>query len=404
MEETVDIINRPLYLKRIRPYINKDLVKVLTGQRRVGKSFVLKSIINEIKENNPSANIIYFNLEKFTFSHITTASILNDEIESRLQKNAKNYIFIDEIQEVDNFEKVIRSLLLNPNNDVYITGSNSKMLSSEISTVLAGRKVEFEIHPLNYHEFLMFHNLELSDESLNLYIRYGGMPYLKYLFPRDTWNEYLTGLTDSIIYRDIVNRHKVRNTDFLERLVLFFSDNIGNIFTAKRISDFLKSQKANYSVTTIQAYAGYLEQAFLTHKVRRWDIEGKRFFEIGEKIFFEDIGIRNAIIGYRPQDINGIMENLVYNHFKVFGYDVKIGVMYRDKEIDFIAEKDGETMYVQVCVTIDQEETFEREFGNLIQIPDNFKKLVVTFRDSSPNTHKGIQMITLRDFLSQPLD
>ena len=397
--ETMRIIPRPIYLNQIRPYICKNIIKVLTGQRRVGKSYILKTVAQEIIDREPSANIIEINLEDFAYSHITDAQKLHDTIISQLKENQKNYIFLDEIQEVEGFDKVVRSLILDPNNDVYITGSNSSMLSSEIASRLAGRSINIHVHPLTYSEFLSFHSFQDSDEALDLYIRYGGMPYLINLPESRTWAEYLSGITDAVVYRDVVTRYSLRNTDFLKRLLLFLADNVGKIFTSKKIVDYLKSQHVSTNVTGVQNYVGYLDDAFIVNRCRRWNIEGKRFFEIGEKIFFEDTGIRNSIIGYRPNDIGCLMENLVYNHLTAKGYNVKIGVLQQTHEIDFVAERDNEYQYIQVAVTVADSKTADREFGNLSKIPDNYTKKVVTLHESAPNTYNGISLISLREFL-----
>lgn len=399
MEETNGILVRPLYMARIRPYIGKNIIKILVGQRRVGKSYILKAVAEEIRQNNPEANIITVNLEDFSFSHIRDAQNLNDEIESRLEMGKKNYIFLDEVQEIEGFDKVVRSLILNPDNDVYLTGSNSSMLSSEMASRLAGRSVEIHVHPLTYKEFLGFHNFSDSDESLAIFLRFGGLPFLRNLPERHTWEEYLSGVADAVVYRDVVSRHSLRNNDFLRRLLLFLADNVGKIFTAKKIADYLKSQRVATSVSGVQSYVDYVEDAFIIRRVRRWEIEGKRYFEIGEKIFFEDLGIRNVIVGYRPNDIGGLMENAVYNHLVASGYDVRIGVMQSGREIDFVAQKGNECRYVQVALTVTDNDTAEREFGNLSKIPDNYEKTVVTLRESAPNTYKGIRQMSLREFL-----
>lgn len=402
MIKTVEIIPRPRYLDKILRYEGKGVIKVLTGQRRVGKSCILNSVEEKLRQSSPEANFIRINLEDFAFSHIKSASDLNEEIVSHLSDSSKNYIFVDEIQEIEDFDKVIRSLCLDVRNDIYVTGSNSSMLSSEIASRLAGRSIEIRVHPLCYDEFLRFHSLEDSYDSIDLYLRFGGMPYLINLPQRETWKEYLTGITDALVYRDIVSRHSIRNNDFLQRLLLFLADNTGQIFTAKRIADYLKSQRVSGTVNSVQTYADYICDAYLTNKVRRWDIEGKKFFEIGEKYYFEDIGIRNSIIGFRPMDIGAILENTVYNKLAVDGYNISIGVLDRNKEIDFIAEKDGERKYIQVAVNVYDKKTTEREFGNLESIDDNYEKLVVTLRDSTPNTQNGIKMLSLRDFLNMP--
>lgn len=397
--KTSSILPRPHYLNKIIPYINRGIIKILTGQRRVGKSYILKLVEEEIRVNTSDANFISINLEDFAFSHISDAETLHKEITERLSNEKRNYIFIDEIQEVEGFDKVVRSLILNERNDVYITGSNSAMLSSEMASRLAGRSIEIRIHPLTYSEFLDFHSLDDSDQSIDLYLRYGGMPYLRNLPSTSTWHEYLVGISEALVYRDIVSRYSIRNNDFLKRLMLFLADNIGQLFTAKRIADYLKSQRIPSSVNTVLTYANYICEAYLTNKVRRWDIEGKKYFEIGEKYYYEDLGIRNAIIGYRPMDIGGLLENAVYNKLIYDGYEVKIGVLSSGKEIDFIGEKNGEKCYVQVALNVNDPSTAKREFGNLSEIPDNYKKIVVTLRDSAPNTLDGISMISLRRFM-----
>lgn len=363
------------YIDRIKPFMQKSVVKVLTGQRRVGKSFLLYQLIEEILAKEPDANIIYVNLEDFTFSSLQTAEDLHSYIISHSKEKAKNYIFIDEIQDIPGFEKVIRSLLLNEDNDIYITGSNAKMLSGELATYLSGRYIEFKIYSLSYSEFLEFHGLTESETSYELYSRYGGLPYLLNLPLEDeTVNEYLKSVYSTIVFRDVVSRYKLRNTLFLEKLIQFLSENIGNLFSAKNISDYLKSQHTTISVNQIQSYTEYLNNAFLIHRVERYDLIGKRVFEIGEKYYFENMGIRNIVIGYRITDKAKILENLVYNHLLYKGYDIKVGY-YGDKEIDFIGEKNGEKLYIQVALKIDSDKTAEREFGNLLKIQDNYPKI-----------------------------
>lgn len=400
MDETFNIISRPLYTDRLLPYVGKNIIKVLTGQRRVGKSFILKSVAQHIRDTDPSANIISIDLENFAFSHVTDARSLHNEIVTRLREGEKNYIFIDEVQEVEGFDKVIRSLNLDPANDIYITGSNSSMLSSEISSNLAGRRIEMQVHPLTYQEFIEFHNMEDCDTSMTEYLRFGGLPYLVNLPQTATWSEYISGITDAVVYRDIVSRHSLRNNDFLQRLLLFMADNIGQVFTAKKIADYLKSQRISSSVGSVMNYVGYVEEAFVINRSRRWEIEGKRFFEIGEKYFFEDLGIRNSIVGFRPHDISGLMENAVYNHLRANGYEVKTGILAGGREIDFVAEKGGERLYVQVAMTVTDKATADREYGNLASLSDNYEKILVTYRDSFPNTINGIKTVALREFLT----
>ena len=389
------------YIDRIKPFMQKSVIKVLTGQRRVGKSFLLYQLIEEILAEEPDANIIYVNLEDFTFSSQQTAEDLHPYIISHSKEKVKNYIFIDEIQDIPGFEKVIRSLLLNEDNDIYITGSNAKMLSGELATYLSGRYIEFKIYSLSYSEFLEFHGLTESETSYELYSRYGGLPYLLNLPLEDeTVNEYLKSVYSTIVFRDVVSRYKLRNTLFLEKLIQFLSENIGNLFSAKNISDYLKSQHTTISVNQIQSYTEYLNNAFLIHRVERYDLIGKRVFEIGEKYYFENMGIRNIVIGYRITDKAKILENLVYNHLLYKGYDIKVGY-YGDKEIDFIGEKNGEKLYIQVALKIDSDKTAEREFGNLLKIQDNYPKIVVTEDTFSGNSYEGIRHCSIRQFLME---
>ena len=389
------------YIDRIKPFMQKSVVKVLTGQRRVGKSFLLYQLIEEILGEEPDANIIYINLEDFAFSSLQTAEDLHSYIISHSKEKAKNYIFIDEIQDIPGFEKVIRSLLLNEDNDIYITGSNAKMLSGELATYLSGRYIEFKIYSLSYSEFLEFHGLTESETSYELYSRYGGLPYLLNIPLEDeTVNEYLKSVYSTIVFRDVVSRYKLRNTLFLEKLIQFLSENIGNLFSAKNISDYLKSQHTTISVNQIQSYTEYLNNAFLIHRVERYDLIGKRVFEIGEKYYFENMGIRNIVVGYRITDKAKILENLVYNHLLYKGYDIKVGY-YGDKEIDFIGEKNGEKLYIQVALKIDSDKTAEREFGNLLKIQDNYPKIVVTKDTFSGNSYEGIRHCPIRQFLME---
>ena len=398
--EEIHIINRPSYTEKLISLTNNNLIKILTGQRRVGKSYILRFVAKFISTKNPEANIININLEDFAFSHIRDANALYEEIISRLAAGKQNYIFIDEIQEVPDFDRVLRSLLLDVNNDIYVTGSNSSMLSSEMASRLAGRSIEIRVHPLSYHEFLEFHSMDASQESVMWYLQYGGLPYLRNIPLRESWNEYTENLTNAIVFRDIVARYSLRNSDFLQRLMMFMADNIGQIFSSKKISDYLKSQKLQVSVSGVQNYLSYISDAFLITQCLRWDVEGKRYFEIGEKYYYEDLGIRNSLVGFRPNDLSGLIENAVFNHLCIMGYKVKTGQLTKGYEIDFVAEKDAEIKYIQVATTIVEEQTRDREFGNLMKIKDNYEKIVVTLNDSFPNTYNGIKVYTLLDFLT----
>lgn len=395
-----DIISRPIYLNRIKPFIGKNLIKVLTGQRRVGKSYLLFQLMDEIKATDADAHIIYINKEDLAFSDIKTAKDLNDYVLQNKSSVGMTHLFIDEIQDIENFEVALRSLLLDKNLDIYCTGSNANILSGDIAGQLSGRSMEFTVYSLSYREFLTFHQLEDSGEVLEKYLQYGGLPYLKHLpFQEDIVFEYLKNIYSTIVFRDVINRYGVRNTAFLEQLVFFLASNTGSIFSAKKISDFLKSQRINIPPNQVQTYIQHLVNAFLIHQVKRYDLEGKRLFEIGEKYYFENLGIRNALWGYRLQDRGKIMENAVYNHLLIKGYTVHVGIM-GPNEIDFVAEKRGEKLYVQVALTLNEEKTIEREFGNLLKIKDNYPKMLITMDSFSGNTVEGIIALDLRSFLN----
>ncbi|MDT3741401.1 MAG: ATP-binding protein [Candidatus Kapabacteria bacterium] len=394
-----NIRKRQEYLQKIEPYIGKNIIKVLTGQRRVGKSYLLFQIIEHIQQIDTNSNIIYINKEDLSFDKIQNETDLNDYILSNLHAQKTNYIFIDEIQEIKNFEKALRSLLLNKNIDIYCTGSNATLLSGELASLLSGRFIEINVFSLSYIEFLEFHSINDSDIALSDYIIYGGLPFLINLsLDNDVIFEYLKNIYSTIIYRDVVARYNLRSTTLLEKLVQFLADNIGSIFSAKKISEFLKSEKITLSPTQILSYIEYLKNAFLIHKVERYDIIGKKIFETGEKYYFENLGIRNAIIGYKPNDRGKILENLIYNSMIVKGYKVKIGQI-QNFEIDFVCEKNREIIYIQSALQLKEEKTIEREFGNLLKIQDNYPKKVVTMDNFSGNTYQGIEVVNIRKFL-----
>ena len=396
-----NIIERKTYTSRVEPFIRKPVIKVFTGQRRVGKSYMLFQLIQRIRNEDPDSNIIYINYEDLRFDFIATASDLVKYIKSKSAKSGINYIFIDEIQELHGFEKAVRSLLLDNKNDIYITGSNAKLLSGELATFLGGRTIEIRVYSLSYSEFLQFHKQEDTESGLERFFLYGGLPFLVNLKLTDEIVfEYLKNIYNTIIYRDVVSRYNLRNTNFLEQLVRFLADNTGSLFSSKSISDFLKSQKVMIPHNQVQVYTGYLNDAFLVSRVLRYDIKGKRIFETGEKYYFEDIGIRNAIIGYKPDDKAKIIENVVYNELLFRGFEVKTG-WKKDHETDFIATRNNEKIYVQVALILDSDKTVRREFGNLLEIDDNYPKMVITTDKKYRNTIQGIEHKNLRRFLME---
>ncbi|MDR2938468.1 MAG: ATP-binding protein [Prevotellaceae bacterium] len=397
------IITRQKYQDKINPFVGKQIIKVLTGQRRVGKSYILKQTIQQILSKNPKAHILYINKEDLQFDEIKTAADLHNYVVKNTKKRVKNYVFIDEIQEIAQFEKAMRSLLLNPQYDLYCTGSNANMLSGELSTYLSGRYIEIPIYSLSYVEFLRFHKLKNSNESLALYLKYGGLPYLKHLTLSDeVVFDYLKGIYATVMYRDVILRNEIRNNAFLENLVVFLADNVGHLFSAKKISDYLKTQQLKIAPSQVIAYLGHLANAYLIHKTQRMDIVGKKIFEIGEKFYFENLGLRNTVFEYKQADIGKLLENAVYNHLIYNDYDVKVGQVGA-YEVDFVAKRKGETIYVQVCYLLQEQKTIEREFGNLEKIKDNYPKLVVSMDEFRGNTYKGIHHIHVRDFLSKSI-
>ncbi len=394
------LIPRDHYMKNFEPFINQSLIKVLTGQRRVGKSYLLYQLMQQIQLRVPEAQVIYINKEDFAFDGIRNAADLNRFVLENTRENVKNYLFIDEIQDIEDFERAIRSFLLNDQYDIYITGSNANLLSGELATYLGGRFVEFRIYSLSYLEFLMFQNLENNHNSLISYLRYGGMPYLHRLKQEDDIVfEYLNSLVNTIIYKDVVTRFGVRNTRFLDQLVRFLAEHTGSMFSSKSISDFLKSQLINMAPNQVQTYAGYLCNAFLIQRSDRYDLEGKRIFETGEKYYFENLGLRNAIAGFKPSDMNQLVENAVYNHLCFHGYDVKTGQSGK-QEIDFVAEKHHELVYIQAALRLDSQKTIDREFGNLQKVSDHYPKLVVSLDDFTGNSIEGVRHVGLKDFLT----
>ena len=390
---------RELYLKKLGPYIGKPIIKVFTGQRRVGKSYMMYQAMDQVRGHDPACHIIFIDKEKHEFDHIRDHEGLLEHIQ-RNSGEGKNAVFIDEIQEIDQFERALRGLYNEPAYDLYCTGSNADLLSGELASLLSGRHVEIMVHTLSYPEFLGFHELDDSDDNLGRYLRYGGLPNLIHIdLEDDIVFDYLGNIYTNILFKDVIRRYNIRNVSFLERLVLFLSDNLGSIVSAKKISDFLKSRQISITPNTVLDYLSYLGNAFFIYKTRRQDIAGKKVFEVGEKYYFEDVGLRNSIAGYRPGDIQKILENVVFSNLLRQGFEVRVGVS-GNREIDFICEKQGERIYLQVCYLLQDQNTIDREFGNLLAVRDNFPKYVVSMdKAAGMNTFKGVRHLHLREFL-----
>ena len=394
-------IPRDKYLSKIKPFVNKELIKVFVGQRRVGKSYLMYQLVDFIKNKEKNSHIIYINKELNEFDNINNYTNLYDYVKSKSVTDKLNYLFIDEIQNISNFENALKSLAAEGNYDIYCTGSNADLLSGELAGYLSGRYIEFNVHPLSFVEFLNFHKLNNNRESLDKYLKYGGLPYLKNLrLNDDIVFDYLKNVYQSILFRDIVVRFKVRNVEFLERLVLFLAKHTGTIFSARNIVKFLKNQNIKISVSSVLDYINYLKTAFFISKAGRTDIEGKKIFEVGEKYYFTDIGLRNTIAGFSPFELGLIIENAVYNHLKYLDYKIQVG-QSGEKEIDFIAEKNIEKKYIQVALRITDKKTQDREFGNLLEINDNYPKYVITLDEYMGTSFKGIIHLPLRKFLSE---
>jgi len=389
---------REKYLDKVKPFIGKNIIKVLTGQRRVGKTTILKQIMDLVKQEGNHVNTIYINKEHYDFKQIKVAEDLFQYVKSRLSGSKRNCVFVDEIQEIEEFEIALRQLHAE-GIDLYCTGSNAKMLSGDLATHLSGRYIEFHIRSLSYNEFLQIQKLENNNDTLNKYIRYGGLPYLIHLpFDDEIVYGYLKSIYNTIILKDIVYRYNIRDVDFLERLVEYLSDNLGSYVSSKKISDFLKAQRVSLSVNTVMNYLNYLTNSFFISKVQRLDIIGKKRFEINDKYFFSDLGLKHSIIPFTGSQIGNVFENLVHNQLVCNDYKVYIG-KNQEREIDFVAQKGNEILYIQVAYQLTGEKVREREFGNLLKIEDNYEKIVVS-ADEFAEDYKGIKHMHIREFLS----
>lgn len=403
------IIDRPIYLNRIIRQLNRGMMLVLVGQRRVGKSFILKSVSDWLSENRPESNVLFVDKDFDSYSFIRTAGDLYAHAAEKLPEGGENYLLIDEVQDIEDYEIALRSLYAEERCQIIVTGSNAYMFSSEIATKFSGRYIEIPVRSLGYKEFLTFHDLHDSHESLLKYLRFGGLPGLiNYSFEEvPEIKAYLQGIYNTVVLKDIVAREQIRNFKFLENLILFLADNAGQLVSVNSITKYLKAQGSRVTNDVAARYKKAVTNALIIDSVARYDIHGKRLFELIEKYYFSDHGLRNCIANEMPDmfgSIEKVIENVVRNHLLVQNFEVYVGVLPTG-EIDFVAKKGSQTLYVQVAYRLSGPDTISREFGNLQAIRDAYPKYVVTMEDitGSLKEYPGIIHIHLRDFLKLEL-
>lgn len=402
----MDLISRKYYADKVDSWLGKGQIIVLVGQRRIGKSFVLKDFMLR-HEVETDANIIYIDKEKKDFDFIKNYTDLNDYIDKKFAKEKHNFILIDEIQDIEEWERSVRSYRSEDNTDIIITGSNARMLSSDLSTLLSGRCQEIHVHGLSYSEFLTFHELEDNDDSLSKYLNYGGLPGLRQIGidNEEHVHDYLQGVLNTVVLKDIIERHNIRNVAFLNKLLQYLADNTGKPTSANNISNYMKNIGTTVSTNVVVDYSSYFEEAYLMKCVQRYDIHGKKILETNGKYYFEDVGIRNLLSGLnrREKDIEKVLENVVYQHLTQLDFDVRIGQLQAG-EVDFVCTKNDIKVYVQVSYLIATEETTEREFGTLSKIKDNYPKYVISLSPLvTRSNYNGIIHLGLREFLKNGL-
>ncbi|MDD2952447.1 MAG: ATP-binding protein [Parabacteroides sp.] len=400
------MIHRDLYINQIEPFIQKPFIKVLTGIRRSGKSVILRLLKDKFKERGVEEDhIVYINFESFEWIDINDAKSLYTYIHSQIKDKDTYYILLDEIQEVKEWEKAVNGFLVDFNADIYVTGSNSKLLSSELATYLTGRTVSFTIMPLSFGEYFQFHHLSPKDEHINKrdefvkYLRSGGFPAIHTNdYPYEAIYKIVYDIYSSVILRDTIQRNNIRNFDLLERVVKFVFDNIGNKLNAKNIADYFKSQQRKADLNTIYNYLNALEEAFIIQRVPRYDVKGKEVLQTNEKYFVSDLSLIYAVMGYKDRMIAGMLENLVYLELKRRGYNVFVGKQ-EEKEIDFIAIRREERIYLQVTYRLSSPSTIEREFAPLLAINDHYPKYVISMDEFFQENIEGVRHCYIADFL-----
>lgn len=402
--KTFLMIERNLYADQLLPLVDKPQIKVLTGIRRCGKSTVMKLLKEAlVKDGKSEGQIIAANFESFELADVNTAKKLYDFVKNKIDGKRRYYLLLDEIQEVQDWEKAINALQTDFDADIYLTGSNSHLLSSELATYLAGRYVEIPIFTLSYSEFLDFRRRYLPQKPATFtdYLRAGGFPVIHTAdYQEETAYRVIYDIYSSVILRDTVQRYRIRNVELLERVVRYAFDNVGNTFSGKNIADYFKNQQRKVDVNTIYSYLNALEGAFILYRVPRYDVQGKEILKTREKFYLADVSLLYAAMGYRDRLIGGILENIAFLELKRRGYQVFVGKIGA-KEVDFIAEKRNEKIYVQVACKLNSEQTVEREFSVLQQIDDNFPKYVVTMDEFWKENIAGVRHLHVAEFLQK---
>ena len=400
------MIERKIYIEQLKDFIDKPQVKILTGVRRSGKSSVMLLLKDELlKRSVTPEQIIFINLESFAFSELKNAKALYQYVSDHITNGLKTYLLIDEVQEVMDWEKAINAFLVDLDIDIYLTGSNAYLLSSELATHLAGRYVEIPVYTLSFSEYLQFKSFYFSQEkqstkeSFLSYLRLGGFPVLHTTnYTEATAYKVIYDIYSSVILRDTVQRYNIRDVELLERVIKYVFDNIGNTFSGKNVADYFKSQQRKIDINTVYNYLNALEGAFILYRTPRYDIKGKEILKTQEKFYLSDVGLLYATMGFRDTKINGILENIVFLELKRRDYKVYVGKIDL-KEIDFIAEKQGKKVYVQVAYKLENESTVEREFSELIGIEDQHPKFVVTMDDFWSESIEGVKHLYISEFL-----
>ena len=399
-----DLLQRDNIFQILSTFQDKNVIKVFTGIRRAGKSYLLKLFFSELQKNGINENqIIYLDFEDFENQQYCDTTFLYDFIKQKNKENHNKrlYLLFDEIQEVPNWEKIINSLYSSSSIDcdIYITGSNAKLLSSELATYISGRYVQIPIFPLSYKEFLYFSNQEDSAVAFSNFMKVGGFPGLRTLYNDEhSIRSYIDGIYSTVLLKDVIAKNKIRDTAILEKIILYLCDNLGNIFSAKRIADFMKSNGRQLGIETVYNDLQFLQDALFCYKVPRYDIKGKKLLETMEKYYIADQGIRFRLLGFKDSAINGLLENIVFIELLRRGFQVFIGKI-GEYEIDFIAEKDGNKEYYQVCYLLSSEEVKNREYRSLEMIKDNFPKTILSMDELPESTEEGIVRKNLRNWL-----